>query len=284
MLSSSTLALVMPYIDPVIVQLGPVAIRWYALAYVAGLLLGWLAMRALVTDERAWQPGQRRPTVLELDDLLVYAAIGVVVGGRAGHVLFYGLPYYASHPGEILQVWHGGMAFHGGLIGVILAVMLFARQKRISALTLFDLMAIVAPIGLFFGRLANFVNQELWGRVTDVPWAVVFFTPEAGPFPRHPSQLYEAGLEGLLLFAVLGLCVRRWGFARPGLYAGMFGIGYALCRSFSELFREPDPDSEKLAYGFTMGMALSLPMLIAGLVLVVAALRRPRVAPVEQGA
>jgi phosphatidylglycerol---prolipoprotein diacylglyceryl transferase len=282
MVTWPTLALMMPAIDPVVVRIGPLAIRWYALAYVAGLLLGWLTMRMLVTTERFWQPGQRRPTEVELDDLLVYAAIGVVVGGRAGHVLFYGLPFYRENPGEILQVWHGGMAFHGGLLGVILAVLLFAWRKGIPALTLFDLMAIVAPIGLFFGRLANFVNQELWGRVTDVPWAVVFVT--AGPFPRHPSQLYEAALEGVLLFVVLGACVHRIGFSRPGLYAGMFGIGYALSRSFSELFREPDPDSEKLAYGITMGMVLSLPMLLAGIALVVAALRRRRADRLEQGA
>jgi phosphatidylglycerol:prolipoprotein diacylglycerol transferase len=281
MINWPTLAFVMPAIDPVIVQLGPLAIRWYALAYVAGLLLGWLAVRVLVQADRLWVPGQRRPSALELDDLLVYAAIGVVVGGRVGHVLFYGLPYYTENPGEILQVWHGGMAFHGGFIGVILAVILFAHQKKISALTLFDLMAIVAPIGLFFGRLANFVNQELWGRVTDVPWGVVFIT--GGPFPRHPSQLYEATLEGLLPFILLSLLVRRLGFRRPGLYAGLFGILYALARSFCELYREQDA-SERLAHGFTMGMALSLPMLLAGVGLVVAALRRRPVAAVEQAA
>lgn len=276
-------ALVMPAIDPILLQIGPLAIRWYALAYVAGLLLGWLYARRLVTDERLWAPGQRRPTAVELDDLLVYAAIGVVVGGRVGHVLVYGLPYYLHNPGEILQVWHGGMAFHGGLLGVILGVLVFATRRGLSALSLFDVMGVVAPLGLFFGRLANFVNQELWGRVTEMPWGVIFRT--GGPLPRHPSQLYEAALEGLLLLLVLAVLVRRVGFRRPGLLAGVFGIGYALARSVCEIFREPDPESEQLAYGFTMGMALSLPMLLAGLALVMNALaRRPLEAARETGA
>lgn len=276
-------ALVMPAIDPILLQIGPLAIRWYALAYVAGLLLGWLYARRLVTDERLWAPGQRRPTAVELDDLLVYAAIGVVVGGRVGHVLVYGLPYYLHNPGEILQVWHGGMAFHGGLLGVILGLLVFAYRRGLSALSLFDVMGVVAPLGLFFGRLANFVNQELWGRVTEMPWGVIFRT--GGPLPRHPSQLYEAALEGLLLLVVLAMLVRRVGFRRPGLLAGVFGIGYALARSFCEIFREPDPESEQLAYGFTMGMALSLPMFLAGLALVVNALaRRPLEAARETGA
>jgi phosphatidylglycerol:prolipoprotein diacylglycerol transferase len=279
MTAISTMALVMPAIDPIIVQVGPLAIRWYALAYVAGLLLGWLYARRLIENQALWSPAQRRPTPVELDDLLVYAAIGVVVGGRVGHVLFYGLPYYLRNPGEILQVWHGGMAFHGGLLGVILAVLVFARRRGLSALSLFDIMGVVAPFGLFFGRLANFVNQELWGHVTDVPWGVIFRT--GGPLPRHPSQLYEAALEGLLLLVVLGVLVRRQGFRRPGLLAGLFGIGYALARSFCELFREPDPESEQLAYGFTMGMALSLPMLLAGLALVAYALRKPPLAAAE---
>jgi phosphatidylglycerol:prolipoprotein diacylglycerol transferase len=282
MTALSTMALVMPAIDPIIVQIGPLAIRWYALAYVAGLLLGWLYARRLVENEALWSPAQRRPTPVELDDLLVYAAIGVVVGGRVGHVLVYGLPYYMQNPGEILQVWHGGMAFHGGLLGVILATLVFAWRRGLSALSLFDIMGVVAPLGLFFGRLANFVNQELWGHVTDVPWGVVFRT--GGPLPRHPSQLYEAALEGLLLLVILGLLVRRQGFRRPGLLAGLFGIGYSLARSFCELFREPDPDSEQLAYGFTMGMALSLPMLLAGLALVAYALRRPPLAAAESRA
>jgi phosphatidylglycerol:prolipoprotein diacylglycerol transferase len=171
------------------------------------------------------------------------------------------------------------MAFHGGLVGVIIAIVIFARRGGFSALSILDIFAVVAPLGLFFGRIANFINQELWGRVTDVPWGVIFRT--AGPLPRHPSQLYEAALEGLLLLFVLGLLVQRFGFRRPGLLAGVFGIGYGLARIVSEFFRDPDPDSEKLAYGLTMGMLLSLPMVLAGLALLLNALRRPPLAAGE---
>ncbi|WP_460448936.1 prolipoprotein diacylglyceryl transferase [Alsobacter sp. SYSU BS001988] len=269
-------AIPFPVIDPVLFSVGPLAIRWYALAYVAGLVLGWLVMRRLCAADGLWAASQKRPTVEDLDDLLVYAALGVVLGGRIGHVLFYGWPYYSQNPLEILQVWRGGMAFHGGLIGVLAAILIFARRKGLSALTVFDLFAVVAPIGLFFGRLANFINQELWGRPTDVPWAFVF--PRADDLPRHPSQLYEAGAEGLLLLVVMALVVRRVGFRRPGLPAGVFAVGYALARSFCEMYRQPD-ESEFINAWFTMGMALSLPMLLAGLALIWRALRRPRLAP-----
>jgi phosphatidylglycerol:prolipoprotein diacylglycerol transferase len=272
-------AILMPAIDPVIVQVGPFAIRWYALAYVAGLLLGWYYARKLVENDRLWSPAQARPTALQLDDMLVYAALGVVLGGRLGHVLVYGLPYYMQNPLEIVQVWKGGMAFHGGLVGVILAIFIFSRRGGFSTLSILDVFAVVAPLGLFFGRIANFINQELWGRVTDVPWGVIFRT--AGLLPRHPSQLYEAALEGLLLLLVLGVLVQRVGFRRPGLLAGVFGMGYGLARIVSEFFRDPDPDSEKLAYGLTMGMLLSLPMVLAGLALLLNAMRRPPLAAGE---
>jgi phosphatidylglycerol---prolipoprotein diacylglyceryl transferase len=269
-------AIPFPVIDPVLISVGPLAIRWYALAYVAGLVLGWLVMRRLCADDGLWAASQKRPTVEDLDDLLVYAALGVVLGGRIGHVLFYGWPYYSQNPLEILQVWRGGMAFHGGLIGVLAAILLFARRKGLSAYTVLDLFAVVAPIGLFFGRLANFINQELWGRPTDVPWAFVF--PRADDLPRHPSQIYEAGTEGLLLLVVVLLVLRRTGFRRPGLLAGVFAVGYALARSFCEMYRQPD-ESEFINAWLTMGMVLSLPMLLAGLALILRALRRPRLAP-----
>jgi phosphatidylglycerol---prolipoprotein diacylglyceryl transferase len=269
-------AIPFPVIDPVLISVGPLAIRWYALAYVAGLVLGWLVMRRLCADDGLWAASQKRPTVEDLDDLLVYAALGVVLGGRIGHVLFYGWPYYSQNPLEILQVWRGGMAFHGGLIGVLAAILLFARRKGLSAYTVLDLFAVVAPIGLFFGRLANFINQELWGRPTDVPWAFVF--PRADDLPRHPSQLYEAGTEGLLLLVVVLLVLRSAGFRRPGLLAGVFAVGYALARSFCEMYRQPD-ESEFINAWLTMGMVLSLPMLLAGLALILRALRRPRLAP-----
>lgn len=256
-----------PAIDPVAIQIGPIAIRWYALAYIAGLLLGWWLARRLVS-----RPGWRlRPEAL--DDLLVYVTLGIVLGGRLGYVLFYNLPYYAAHPVEILYVWRGGMSFHGGLIGVLVACWLFARRTRTPFLEIADLLAAVAPLGLFFGRLANFVNGELWGRPTDVPWAMVF--PQAGPEPRHPSQLYEAALEGLLLFAVLQFFAwKPRGPADHGRLTGIFLLGYGITRSFVELFREPDPQIGYLWGGLTMGQLLSLPLVLLGLWLLLA----PRVA------
>jgi phosphatidylglycerol---prolipoprotein diacylglyceryl transferase len=273
-------AIPFPAIDPIIIQIGPLAIRWYALAYIGGLLLGWWLMRRLVSDDGLWSPGQQRPSVLDLDDLLVYVTLGVILGGRVGHIIVYGLPYYLANPAEILQIWRGGMSFHGGLAGVILALALFSWRRKVPLLTLFDLCAVVVPIGLFLGRIANFINQELWGRPSDVPWAMVF--PRAGPLPRHPSQLYEAFTEGVMLFALLWIAVRRVGFRRPGLLSGLFGIGYAAARGFCEFFREQD--STEILWGpFTMGMALSIPMALVGAILMVRALRRP-IASAEPGA
>ncbi|KAF0231437.1 MAG: phosphatidylglycerolprolipoprotein diacylglycerol [Beijerinckiaceae bacterium] len=261
----------LPDIDPVAFQIGPLVIRWYALAYIAGLLLGWLYMRKLAANARLWG-ALRRPTSEDLDDLLVFAALGVVVGGRLGFVLFYRPEFYFANPLEILQTWKGGMSFHGGLFGAWLAVFLFARRRGLDAFAMSDMAAVVAPLGLLFGRLANFIKGELWGRPTDVPWAFVF--PDAGPELRHPSQLYEAGLEGLLLLIVLGVLVRRIGFARPGLLAGVFGMGYAVARFSVEFFREPDRYLGFIAGGWlTMGMALSIPMFGAALWLALRALR-----------
>lgn len=266
-------AIPFPAIDPILIEIGPFAIRWYALAYVVGLVGGWLYARKLVQAERLWG-GVARPTVNDLDDLLVWCALGVVLGGRIGYVLFYNAGEYLSHPAEILQVWKGGMSFHGGLVGCALAIVLLARARRLPVTSLFDVAAAVAPIGLFLGRIANFINGELWGRAADVPWAVIF--PHAGPLPRHPSQLYEALAEGLVLFIVLAFAVRRYGFRRPGLITGIFGIGYALARSFCEFFREPDAQLGFLFGGWaTMGMLLSLPVLAFGLWFFVRALRRP---------
>ena len=188
-----TLVLPFPAINPVLVQWGPLAIRWYALAYIAGLVLGWLLIRRIVSDERYWN-GRKRPSADTIDDLLVYCAFGVIIGGRLGNVLFYDPQYYFSHPIEIFKVWEGGMAFHGGLIGALIGVLLFCRRYKAPALTVLDLCSLVAPIGIFLGRIANFIRPELWGRPTDVPWAVVF--PGTDGQPRHPSQIYEALLEG----------------------------------------------------------------------------------------
>lgn len=264
-------AIPFPAIDPIALEIGPIAIRWYGLAYVAGLIGGWLYARWLVRRENLWN-GLGRPSVAELDDLLVWVAIGVVAGGRLGFVLFYDLASYLANPLEILAVWRGGMSFHGGLAGATLALWLFARRKGYNPLSVFDLIAVVVPIGLFFGRIANFINGELWGRIApDLSWAMVF--PHAGPVPRHPSQLYQAGLEGLALLAVMALVLSRAGFHRPGLLAGVFGVGYGAARIFSEFFREPDAQLGFLlgTGSLTMGMLLSLPMIALGLWLIVRA-------------
>ncbi|WP_099864536.1 prolipoprotein diacylglyceryl transferase [Pararhizobium haloflavum] len=253
-----------PEIDPVIVSIGPLAVHWYGAAYVVGILLGWAYARRLVGNAALW-PGDRQPmTVAELDDFLLWAALGIVAGGRIGYVLFYDLGSFLANPLSIFAVWNGGMSFHGGLLGTTLAIVLFARKRGINAWSLLDTIAAVAPIGLFFGRIANFINSELWGRPSDAPWAFVF--PTGGPMPRHPSQLYEAALEGLVLLAVLAVLI--FGLAKlktPRFVAGAFICGYGISRIIVEFFREPDAHIGYLAGGWlTMGMLLSLPMLIIG--------------------
>ena len=255
------LTLPFPAIDPVMIHIGPFAIRWYALAYIFGLVLGWRYLRWLVQ-----RPGWRL-TPLELDDLLLYVTLGVVLGGRIGYILFYRPDFYLSHPLEALAVWQGGMSFHGGLLGVLVASILFARRRQLPILEIGDALACATPIGLFLGRLANFINGELWGRPSDVPWAMVF--PGGGPVARHPSQLYEAALEGVLLFLVM-----TWFALRPreagseGRLTGVFLIGYGVARSIAELFREPDAQLGFLLGGLTMGQLLSLPMIAIGILLV----------------
>ncbi len=266
------LALPFPNIDPVLIELGPFAIRWYALAYVAGLMLGWWLAKRLCEREALW--GGRAAIPPEaFDDAVVWVAFGVILGGRIGYVLFYNFSYYVAHPLDALTVWHGGMSFHGGFLGSILAMALFCRRRGLPLLSMLDIAAAVVPIGLFLGRLANFINGELWGRITDVPWAFVF--PHGGPFPRHPSQLYEAALEGLLIFTVLMLAVRRGALGRPGTVAGLFVFLYGCARITVEFVREPDPQLGYLYGGWlTMGMLLSLPMLAVGATLILRA-RRP---------
>ena len=265
----SLLAIPFPAFDPVIVQLGPFAIRWYALAYIAGLLLGWQLLKRIVR-----RPGWRL-TAEQIDDLLFYATLGVILGGRLGFVFFYHPGYYLSHPLEIVAVWQGGMSFHGGLVGVVVACLVFAWRHGLPFLEIADAVAVVAPIGLFFGRIANFINAELWGRVTDVPWGVIF--PGAGPAPRHPSQLYEAMLEGIVLFVVLQVMARgARDPATAGRLGGVFLLGYGLSRAFVELFREPDAHLGHLFGFLTMGQLLSLPMILAGAALIVHAGRDDR--------
>jgi phosphatidylglycerol:prolipoprotein diacylglycerol transferase len=267
------LALPFPSFDPVAIAIGPFAVRWYALAYIAGIVLGWLYARKILRTERFWG-GPAPITVLQFDDYVLWVTLGIILGGRTGYVLFYNLGYFLQHPLEMFQLWNGGMSFHGGFLGCVAAVLLFGWRNKVPVLSLGDVTCAVGPIGLLLGRLANFINSELWGRVTDVPWAFVF--PTGGPLPRHPSQLYEGALEGVLLFVLLTLMIRGGALRRPGLIIGTFAIVYGLARIFSEFFREPDPQLGFLWGGLTMGMLLSLPMIAAGLGFVLWALRRPR--------
>jgi phosphatidylglycerol:prolipoprotein diacylglycerol transferase len=256
-----------PDFDPILLQIGPVAIRWYALAYVAGILLGWRDGVMMVRNTRLWG-GQAPPaTPAQIDDLILWITLGVIAGGRLGYVLFYAPHLFVTDPLEILQVWHGGMSFHGGLLGVIIAVIGFARGNKIDMFRLGDLVAPCAPIGLFFGRIANFINGELWGRPTDVPWGIVF--PAGGPFSRHPSQLYEAALEGLVLFALLRLATHRWlWLQRRGATTGLFMLGYGIFRMTLENVRQPDEFMPHFPLGLTMGILLSLPMALGGAFLI----------------
>ncbi len=260
-----------PAFDPVLLHLGPVVIRWYALAYIAGILLGWVYARQLIRTDRYWN-GSAPMTVTDFDDFVLWVTLGIILGGRTGYVLFYNLPYFIANPSEVVQLWKGGMSFHGGFLGCVLAVVLFARVRGIPFLSLGDLTCAAGPIGLFLGRIANFINGELWGRVSDVPWAMVF--PNGGPLPRHPSQLYEALLEGIVLFIVLNVMIRRGALKRPGTIIGAFALGYGMFRIFCELFREPDVQLGFLWQGLTMGMLLSVPLMAAGIGFLLVARRR----------
>lgn len=256
--------LIHPNFDPVAIAIGPIAIRWYGLMYLAAFgAFWWLGTRRIAA-------GNAPITRAQFDDLLFFGILGVIAGGRLGYVLFYKAAYYLSHPLEIFAIWQGGMSFHGGFLGVLLAMVLVARKHQVDWWRLMDFVAPLVPVGLATGRLGNFINGELWGRVTSVPWGMVF--PQAGPEPRHPSQLYQFTLEGLLLFAVLWLYTRR---RRPlGAASGLFLIGYGGCRFIAEYAREPDSFLGYLAFGLTMGQWLSLPMIVIGAVIVRWAYRR----------
>ena len=261
--------LTFPAFDPVAFEIGPLAVRWYALAYVVSLVLGWLYMRHLAAREPRFMSREA------VDDFLLWATLAILIGGRLGYVVFYRPSHYLANPLEALYLWRGGMSFHGGLAGMIVALLVFARRRSLPILGLSDIIAPAVPIGLFFGRIANFVNGELYGRPAEVPWAMRF--PGGGPLPRHPSQLYEAALEGLALFGLLLVLDRVVRVrARPGLLTGAFLAGYAAARMIVELYREPDTHLGFLFAGITMGQTLSLPMLVAGLGLLAWAARRPR--------
>ncbi len=257
------------HLNPIALSIGPLDIRWYSLAYIAGILLGWWYMLKLLAQAEA--PMERR----QADDLIFYATLGVIVGGRLGYAIFYA-PEMFLHPLVLLKLWDGGMSFHGGALGVSLGIILFARTQRLNWLRIHDYVACCVPFGLFFGRLANFVNGELWGKPADVPWAIVF--PRSGDgLARHPSQLYEAGLEGLVLFGLLALLF--WGTdarRRPGLLVGAFLIGYGFARFTVEFFREPDAQLVAFAArtGLHMGQWLTVPMIVGGIWLVATARNR----------
>jgi phosphatidylglycerol:prolipoprotein diacylglycerol transferase len=272
------LTIAFPVFDPVAFAIGPFVVRWYALAYIGGIVLGWIYARALIKNEKLWR-GSSPITLAQMDDFVLWVTIGIIVGGRTGYVLFYNPAFFAQHPAEILELWKGGMSFHGGFLGCVIAVMAFARLNHISILSLGDITTAVGPIGLFLGRIANFINSELWGRAADpdLPWAMIF--PNGGPIPRHPSQLYEAALEGVVLFTILAVMIRMGALKRPGLILGSFIAIYGIARIIGEFFREPDPQLGFLWGGLTMGMLLSVPMIIAGALIIAAAWRRRAAEP-----
>jgi phosphatidylglycerol:prolipoprotein diacylglycerol transferase len=270
--------LAFPVFDPIAVSFGPFAIRWYALAYISGITLGWLYARAIIRNDKLWG-GTSPVTLLDMDDFILWVTFGIIIGGRTGYVLFYNLDYFVQHPLEIFQLWHGGMSFHGGFLGCVSAVLLFGWKRNVPVLSLGDITCAVGPIGLFLGRIANFINSELWGRAADVPWAMVF--PTGGPIPRHPSQLYEASLEGVALFIVLAVLIRAGALKRPGLILGSFATLYGIARITGEFFREPDAQLGFLWGGLTMGMVLSVPMILAGFGFLTLALRRNPLTPIE---
>ena len=262
----SLLTIPYPYIDPIIFQVGPLAFRWYSLAYIGGLIFAWRYMLRL--SERFKDVASHD----DIDDFLIWGTLGVVIGGRFGYIFFYNFDYFLINPIEVLYVWKGGMSFHGGVLGVVISGLIFAKQRGISVLRFADIIACATPVGLFLGRLANFVNGELFGRVSDVPWAMVF--PQGGPNPRHPSQIYEAVLEGFVLFIFLFMLSKKESIRnRPGILMGVFFLGYALARSFVELFRQPDAHIGLLAAGLTMGQWLSIPMIIGGLYFIITSKR-----------
>ena len=261
------LAIPFPAIDPSALRIGPLAVKWYGLAYVAGLLLGRFYVKSLLQQGRLWPSGKRPFTPEKVDDLLLFMTVGVLLGGRLGYVLFYQPRFFLANPLEIAAVWNGGMSFHGALLGSIVAIILFARRIGAELWSVMDLAAAATPMGLFFGRLANFINAELWGRPSTVPWAMVF--PDAGDVARHPSQLYEAMTEGFILFAVLWWLIHRKEALRtPGVVAGTFMAGYGLARSFCEFFREPDAGHWFTVGPFTAGILYSLPMIVAGILII----------------
>jgi phosphatidylglycerol:prolipoprotein diacylglycerol transferase len=284
---------VFPDFDPVLIHLGPLAIRWYALAYVAGILLGWRYVVYLTKTPRLWQGSAPSATPVQIDDLVLWVTLGIILGGRIGYVLFYDFKEMMADPLEIVKVWHGGMSFHGGFLGVVLAIVIFSRINKLNMLRLGDVVAPCVPIGLFFGRIANFINGELWGRPTNLPWGMVFCSRHiaemnqgdcpAGLLARHPSQLYEAGLEGIVLFALLFWATHKakW-LNREGAVTGLFLAGYGVARVALENTRQPDRQMPDFPLGLTMGMMLSIPMILVGVWLIWRGLKKPPAPPAPE--
>ena len=294
--------MIFPEFDPVLIHIWIIPIRWYALAYVAGIVLGWWYAGVLIKKAALWLPRRAPLSTIQLDDLILWITLGIILGGRLGYALFYKPVMYAQLVSfaplewgqrlELFQLWTGGMSFHGGLIGCTLAVVLYSWRQKLNTLSVGDMALATAPIGLCFGRIANFINGELWGRETTVPWAIRFCNARiqdlygvcpAGDVPRHPSQLYEAGLEGIVLFGILALAV--WKFrllAKPGYVTGLFLVGYGVIRASLENVRQPDVGLDHLPFGLTMGMMLSTPMILIGAWLIWRAWKTaPVAAPVE---
>ena len=281
------LSLKLPDIDPVLVHLGPVAIHWYAIAYIAGIVCGWLYVSRLLRRDDLWAPRTPPITTAQLDDLILWIMLGIILGGRIGYIIAYDTSIIWEHPLQMFQIWNGGMSFHGGFLGVMTASLLYCRARKLDAahiLNLGDALAAAAPIGLFFGRLANFVNGELWGRPTTLPWGMDFCNkyilkqyngvcpadPDGVPVLRHPSQLYEALGEGVILFAIMWLLIHRFGkLKQPGLIMGVFVAGYGIVRILLENVRNPDAQMpDFLRHWITMGMILSIPMVLIGAFLI----------------
>lgn len=253
-----------PQIDPVAFHVGPVAVRWYGIAYLAGVFFGWLYTRKLVAKDLLWGSTSNRMAIADIDNLPSWIMVGIILGGRTGYAAFYQPGHFFDDPLRFFRLWDGGMSFHGGMIGAIVAIAIFAIKRHIAILSLLDVVSSAAPLGLFFGRIANFINGELYGRTSNVPWAMVF--PDGGPLPRHPSQIYEAVLEGALLFMVLRVLIFSGRSLRfPGLTGGVFLTLYGIARILVEFFREPDPQLGFIASNLTMGMILSIPMILIGL-------------------
>lgn len=263
-------ALTYPNIDPVALHLGPISIRWYGLAYMAGFVLAWLYVRKLVSTPGLWHKDKPPFGIERVDDLLLFMTAAVIIGGRLGQVLLYDPRYYLANPLEIFMVWKGGMSFHGGVIGCAIAILLFSRLYKVPLRTIADLVCASVPFGIFFGRIANFINSEHWGRVTDAAIGMVF--PNGGPEPRHPSQLYEAALEGLAMIIIIRFVTHSMlGLKRPGLVTGVWLAWYAIARIICEFFREPEAVHALNIAPFTAGQLYSLPMLLLGIVFIVTA-------------